>query len=279
MRYPVGGPALSLSTRASGLLSLPTLMGVAQTAHLAGLDLDLSRRVWLVRPQEIVAATQSAELFISSLWAPRIVPGPFARERGLGAAELGASLATAVGADLLVLDRPPHGPGWANSAAVELVEAVRGETGNVAIAIALRPRDLQGTRDHLAQVAALRRAAEEWDFEIALDLLGPIDCRWEAEAAVARLLPRLRLIRTGSLAPLPPGRSRAAMTARAINAAVDSGFRGMFALAPSLPIWRRCRADAVAEAATDTTRRLLARYAAVHDQTRLDSYRQFRESS
>lgn len=281
MSYRPGRPTLALSTRASGLLGLPTLMRVARSAHLDGLDLDLTRRIWLLRPQAIITATEASGLPVTSLWAARVGPGPFERQRRLGAVEMGASLARVFGADLLIVDHPPgRGVGLSIAGIVETVEAIRRhDLAGTNLAVALRPRDLHGTREHLAQLASLRRTAEEWDFELALDLVGPLDCRWEAEAAVMRLLPRLRLVRAASVEPHPPDRSRAAMTSRVLATLVDAGFGGTIALAPELPPWRGCRAAAVADAAETARRRVRDRFAYVHQPERLDSFREFRQRS
>jgi hypothetical protein len=40
--------------------------------------------------------------------------------------------------------------------------------------------------------------AEEWDFDLVLDLVGGVDPQWEAEAAVVRIGSRLRMVRLGA---------------------------------------------------------------------------------
>ena len=88
-------------------------------------------------------------------------------------------------------------------------------------AIGLPPPSLKGGRPHLVLLGAIRRFAEEWELDVAIDLAGRFDPTWEAEAAVARLGDRLRVIRlTGSAsARSAVGRDRVAC--RALHAALD----------------------------------------------------------
>ena len=65
---------------------------------------------------------------------------------------------------------------------------------------------------HPDRLVVLRRLAEEWDFDLALDLCGPIDPTWESEAAISKLMPRLTLVRIGPTESRPPDRATATST-------------------------------------------------------------------
>ena len=88
-------------------------------------------------------------------------------------------------------------------------------------AVALPSSSLKGGRPHLVQLGAIRRFAEEWELDIAIDLTGRFDPTWEAEAAVARLGDRLRAIRLAASAPSRTAVGRDRVACRALHAALD----------------------------------------------------------
>src|SRR5215213_10161356 len=81
---------------------------------------------------------------------------------------------------------------------------------------------LKGGRPHLVQLGGIRRFAEEWDLSVAVDLSGPFDPTWEAEAAIARLGERLSLLRISASAPSRTAVGRDRVACRALHAAIDS---------------------------------------------------------
>ncbi|MFT4036630.1 MAG: hypothetical protein QM692_00515 [Thermomicrobiales bacterium] len=99
--------------------------------------------------------------------------------------------------------------------------------------IGLTAAHLRGGRPHLVQLGALRRFAEEWDLGLALDLTGRLDPTWEAEAAVTRLGPRLRLIRVRDSAPSRAAVGLDRVACRALHAALDREHPLVVAIASS----------------------------------------------
>lgn len=264
-------PVLTLSTRCSRTLRLSTVARVARDADLDGLDIDPSEAV-LPGPSALATVSEKFALPIRSVWlpAPSVWMGwrrKHARDAMLAAAR--ASFASVVVVDLpLGSDRRPS-----RSLLTSTTEAFRASVRpGTRICVGLRPRQLEGGRAHLVELTALRRLAEEWDFEIALDLAGPIDPRWEAEAAIARLGARLGLMRleTEAVTGPPFGRCRAA--ARALSAAIDGGHPTEYALVPRPPLWHPDRGRAMADASLVASRRVRARYAAVEAQRLSDTY-------
>ncbi|MDP9363149.1 MAG: hypothetical protein M3Q10_02760 [Chloroflexota bacterium] len=122
------------------------------------------------------------------------------------------------------------------------------------------------------KLTALRRLAEEWDLGIVLDLAGPIDPRWEAEAAVARLGARLVLLRLDAdvASGLSYGRARPA--ARALLAAFDGGHPTEFAMVSRPSAWSWRWEQTLTEACGIAARRVRTRYAAVEKERVADAY-------
>lgn len=264
-------PVVTLSTRASPRLRLTTFARVAIVAHLDGLDVDLSERLPVV-PSDVIAAVERYAVPVRSVWVPNI--GPWTNWRREHVTDAAATIARASRAAMLVVDLSAGGAGKPVRAAITastiaLRSSLRAETR---MCVAVRARQLEGGRAHLVEMTALRRLAEEWDFEIALDLTGPIDPRWEAEAAVARLGARLRLIRLETEVASGPAHGRGRMATRAFSAAIDGGHAMEFALVPRCPIWRWNRAGVMTGACDTAGRRVRARFAAVEAQRVADAY-------
>ncbi len=95
-------------------------------------------------------------------------------------------------------------------------------------------------------MGALRRTAEEWDFDLALDLCGGIDPRWEAEAAIQRVLPRLTLVRVGTSGGDVSSGTRNRLTRRSLAYLLDQSYAGTLSLAPSVP-WTGVLSPALVE--------------------------------
>ena len=266
-------PPVSLSTRASTALRLRTFFRVAAEAGVDGIDLDLSGPVGRVTPAAVAGLVDASGVPINSVWVSRVLPGPWARRRSDEAARLAAAVARAAPAPTLIVDaRPRGGAEFSRSALAEIAGTVRDWAGDgVRVAIALRPHHLAGGRAHLAHVAILRRLIEEWDLDLALDLLGPVDPQWEVEAAVSRLLPRLAVVRLGPVPVPAPASRRGRLAARALLAALDAGFGGTLAVAPSLPAWQIGWAPALARAAAAAGDHVRLRYAAIYEQPAFDS--------
>jgi hypothetical protein len=139
---------------------------------------------------------------------------------------------------LVVQHAATNGPGGDLAPAVAGIRDAKGQLlGRARPALALAPVNPDGGRDHLARLALLRHMAAEWEFDLALDLTGPLDETWEAEAAIGRLGGRLALIRLGAPYDAHPDSARWRMTRRVVAAALDAGFSGTFALCPRVSLW------------------------------------------
>jgi hypothetical protein len=153
-----------------------------------------------------------------------------------------------------------------------LLQAIREHVPPTArLTLALRPESLLGTREHLDELVALRRLAEEWDFDLALDLNGPIDPAWESEAAVSKILPRLTVVRLGPLASRPPGRGRERQTARVIAYLADLAYDETIAISAGVSFWRPDRTATLARSCQEACRAILTRYEAIHEEPSLDT--------
>ena len=266
-------PQLTLSTRASPVLRLSTLFRTAKDAGLDGIDLDLTGRPLPRSPSQVTAAADRHGVPIRTVWIPR--PGLGTGWQRGRAIDLAVALAKATKPSALLVDLPEPCAGRVSRALViGVVESLRGAAASgTAIAVALRPWQLEGGRSHLVQLTALRRLAEEWDFGVALDLLGAVDPRWEAEAAVTRLGARLSLIRLGGEAKSGRGYWRHRATLRAMATALDNGQRPTLAIAPTLPHWwQTASAASVAAAAATQGRRIVDRFRDVDERRILSAF-------
>lgn len=247
-------PSVVLSTRSSRWLPIGVLSTVAQRAGTQGLDLDLARRS-IVTGGLSGGPRLDASLAgsLDGLWLP------LQRRPRCGAARADRfvddwiSLANRLDIRRVVVDREaalrPIGDRDKRPLLIRLQEGVGPATR---IALVLRPDALEGNRPHLASMSSLRRTAEEWDFDLAVDLLGPLDPRWEAEAALQRIFGRLALVRLSSVGPdqAPDGRTR--LTKRTLSWLLDQSFAGTLSLVPhttwmgmtsSAALERRTRSD------------------------------------
>jgi hypothetical protein len=259
-------PVLTASTLASPLLRLKTLFDLAGYVGLDGVDLDLTGRPALPSVAGFVDLINREEPSIRAVWVPR--PAPWSRSREPLASTIAVEVALAAGADKLVTELPVAAAGQASRPIVTgLVESLRARVGaDLPVTLAIPARRLVGGRSHLVQLTALRRLAEEWDFEIALDLRGPIDPRWEAEAAIDRLGLRLTLIRLSTDVSGGPVSGPYRILRRVAGAALSQEQRIVFALVPAGPPWHRLWSAALAESLRRAGDYLLARYASVEEQ-------------
>lgn len=259
-------PLLTLSTSPVPLLRLSTWFRIARDAGLDGLDLDLSGRPLPGRGR-LLAMADRHDVPIRSVWVPRTgIWTGWRLEQGMAAA---AALANVTAAGCLVVDAPPPANGvFAPAALSGRSDALRAlVTAKTRVVMTVRARHLEGGRRHLVQMTALRRMAEEWEFDLALDLVGTIDPRWEAEAVVSRLGRRLTMIRLGGA-----GTTRHRTSIRALAAAIDGGHVARFAIVPRVPVWQAGHAPAMARAGAETRRRIADRYSAVEAQRFLDVF-------
>jgi hypothetical protein len=240
-------PRFALSTRSSPLLGPAEYARIVQRASIAGLDVDLVVSGWR---RHALRGSPPRGVAAASLWVPASADS---RSPDFVAPWVER-------AALVIVEEA--GDGGADrriqlGAAIRLREVVPATVG---VALAVRPRNAEGGRSHLVRLSMLRNLAEEWDLGLALDLTGSIDWLWEAEAAVARMMPRLRLLRL--LHPLPAldGHVRARLTQRTIAACADNGYDGWISIVAALPVWRWRSADALERAASAATERLAVKF-------------------
>jgi hypothetical protein len=221
MKHRAPAPRFSLSSRSSPLLRADELAHAAYNTVVDGIDLDLagsSFRQRRLAVGSLVTVDGSVSVWVSPTRPWPDPPIPFLSH--------------------VVIDEEkgstPNGKRQLG-AAIQMRERLPESTR---IALATRPRNPDGGRGHLSRLSLLRSVAEEWDFDLALDLSGPVDWLWEAEAAVLRLGPRLRLIRVTCPSPALDTHIRSRLTQRTIAAAVDSAFDGVIAVVVPLPFWR-----------------------------------------
>lgn len=264
-------PLVTLSTSALPLPRPATWFRIARDAGVDGVDLDLSGRP-LPQPDRLLASAERSDVSVRSVWVPRArIWTGWRFEFGMSAA---AALANATSASWLVIDAPAAVNGAFPLATLTArTEALRARlTSKIGVVVTLRPRQLEGGRRHLVQMTALRRMAEEWEFDVALDLVGVIDPRWEAEAVVSRLGNRLKMIRVASDVVTEPGSGRNRASVRALAAVIDGGQLARFAIVPKVSVWQTGHAPALARAAADARRRISDRYSAVEEQRILDAF-------
>ncbi len=200
---------------------------------------------------------------VRSLWVPWV--GMAGTRRWVTQAAAAATTAGLVDASTIVT-RLPNRPGepLSRTAVSGLTAALRGMLpSETHVVVALGGGQLEGGRSHLAQLTVLRRLAEEWDFGIALDLVGRLDPRWEAEAAVARLGARLTLLRVPALSSGSGLDSRSRIVARTIASALDAGRPDVFALVPAPGGWQTLWSPALSREWAAASQRILTRYSVV----------------
>lgn len=239
-------PRLTVSSRTGVIVSAATLVAAATTANLHGISLDLGAEWSFVgRLRRGFRTTEPLLPATRSVWLP-------AERHASGRSDQRYAewleLVSAVRPTSTLVERDmalrPFGT-TSNPLFRRLQEDVAGATR---IALALRPGDLEGSRAHLASLTNLRRMAEEWDFEIAIDMNGMVDPRWEVEAAMQRVLPRLALVQVGSAAGGQRGSVQGRLASRAISFLLDQSYAGEISLAPDLPLVAALQSSALVDA-------------------------------
>ena len=251
-------PQLVLSTSVSRLRPLSCLASAAADAGMDGLDLDLGGRRFAPRSGVTLARAASLGAPVRAVWLP-----PAAVTGGWRAAAWrAATVELAAGGGGRVVVRLPNAASYVGrvqvTAVTEPLRHLIGSQGRVAVC--LPSRWLVGGRAHLVQLGSLRRLAEEWDFDLALDLTGTIDPQWEAEAAVLRLGRRVVLLRVAAMPSAQATDARGRLTARALVPALESGMVETIVLAPSVAPWHLTRAG-IAAAAADIASQVRSRQA------------------
>lgn len=244
------------------MLSLTALAVVARQAGTQGLDLDLAgRSITLAGLSSGPRVGPEVADQIDSVWLPLRRAPPLAGARVDHLLNDWIDLARAAGAQRLVVDRNaalrPLGEQDKRPLLIRLQEALGASTR---VTVVLRPAELEGTRPHLAMLGALRRTAEEWDFDLAVDLVGNIDPRWEAEAALQRLHSRLTLVRLGTAGSDLSSAGRGRLTSRSLAYLLDQSFPGTLSLVPRVPWLGRLSRAALERTTHDQMRCIVERH-------------------
>jgi hypothetical protein len=244
-------PRFAVSSRSTPLLGCDDLLRVADAAAIDGVDIDLTGSS--LRRRFVHIDRLPGLEGVLSLWLP---------SASRPTADATASLGTVQRAAVVVDEERGSKPNGKTQlgTAIRLRELVPASTR---IALAVRPRNPDAGRAHLTRLSLLRNLAEEWDLDLALDLSGPVDWLWEAEAAIFRLAPRLRLLRVISPLPTLDAHTRSRLTQRTIAACIDSGFDGLIAVVCPMPIWRWRAPSALERSTRIAVERLGSRFGIV----------------
>lgn len=259
-------PSLILSTRATRLRGPSTLIRWTHDLGLDGVDLDLTGRLVAADPLELAVLAATERVAIRSVHVG--FAGFGAHPRWNDSVRAKAAIAVARRTNARIIARLPdlNAGRFDRQAIASLSERVRSDAGSHSLlTLMIPPRWLVGGRAHLVLLTSLRRLAEEWEFDLGLDLSGSIGVEWEAEAAVLRLGRRLKLVRV-SVLPMGNGAPSASarLSARAIVPALESDALEAIILAPTVPLWRPT-ATAFAIACDALSDHILARFAKVSD--------------
>jgi hypothetical protein len=232
-RPPVPGrPTIVLGSSASALGSAANALSVTEAGPFYALDLDL-RDAWLAPAwHQIASRHATSTVRLRSLWLPATLTGFNVDRRHARITDLLVHGRDDLGLRELIVPRlAAESPGV--NLAAEARAFTKASNGVVRIAIGIRAASLMRHADHLDRLAAIRRTIEEWDLGVALDLTGDIPAGWEAEAAIARLVRRMSLVR---LEPwlLPTGQPNLSpaglLAARSLAMLADQGYAGIISL-------------------------------------------------
>jgi hypothetical protein len=234
-------PRVVISSRSSPVLPFHQWREISEHAGADGIDFDI---VHALRRRLLLRGTSrhpTAVTAIQSIWIGEKLPGWLTSHLSEGCV-------------VVVPFARLNGGRKSQTVDPTAISALRQEIPGVAdIAIALTPVNHEGTRTHLDRISAFRHIAEEWDVDIALDLTGAIDPRWEAEAAILRLGERLRLTRF-----VPPSfdhrhlwhdslHMREVSVARVLAAIADFGLDPTLSLNVPMPLWDWANPIAIAD--------------------------------
>ena len=216
--------AITFSSRRT-MVPASLVQRAAAQARIDGLDVDALSAIagWLLERLEVA---DDAYVPTRSLWLPASELQS-ERTRRLIAK---VSQLQPNAPPFIVIPIPASGPRYELTRNLELARRV---TQGWPVVLGLPPAGLKGGRPHLVQLGGIRRFAEEWDLSVALDLAGPFDPTWEAEAAVARLGQRLRLVRISASAASRTAVGRDRVACRALHAAIDGDHGLDVAIAPA----------------------------------------------
>lgn len=225
-------PTLTISTSTSRYIGPNRYAKIAAHAALAGVDIDLTAnallKLALRRSSSPITTFDTAAIWLpDSRSANRSVFGSLANHDHI------IDMVERLGPKSLVLD-PPGRVRSSGTDSRSIIRAVRElKDSKPSVNLVLRSYTLSPGRTHLAEMTALRRAAEEWDFGLALDLSGYVDPRWEVEAAIQRVLPRLRSVRMGGSLSASRTSVQQRIAHRLVDYLIDQQYAGTISLVPA----------------------------------------------
>lgn len=231
-------------------MAVEHLAAIATKAGYPAIEVDRTGRPpWRGRyePQPHIGAARPR---IAALWLPYGMKGHSIDRWQRTEPAIRQSLAARP--ERVVIAMPKNETLLSRAEIAGIAESVRALVGaELPITLALASESLLGGRSHLAQLTVLRRLAAEWEFDLALDLTGKLDTRWEAEAAILRLGARLRLLRVAGVRRGGDWHPAARLVARAVTAALQAEPGVTLSLVPALAPWQRLSARSVARAASE----------------------------
>jgi hypothetical protein len=267
-------PLLTFATFGHPLTSLKSLGETARRAQLPTLDLELEGRVGRIEPDSLAREIEDLHLCLHALWLMGPPLGFFATRRESVTAERLSSIVKLTGAPAVVCAAPLE-EGAAAERAASLIRHLQATLPSTTrLTLALRPHQLEPSRSHLDRLVVLRRLAEEWDYDLALDLCGPVDAGWESEAAISKVLPRLTVVRIGPIESRPPGRGRVRQTQRVLAYLADQGYERAIAIAATAPPLPFGRTDALARSLDRTADMVMAKFNWVEHERWMDALRE-----
>ncbi len=248
------------------LLGRPTVdADDASSAGLFGVDLDL-RHAWRAPGEADIE--RLGDIRIRSAWLPTRYSGMAIDQRSDRLRTFLGEAANRHGLRTLVISSRAT----AENVPINVIAHEQAKRFGIRLALEVRAETLLDARGpHLTRVANIRRFAEEWDLDIALDLGSGDLAGWETEAALMRLFPRLSLVRIGPMHG-PGGRHAvtpgASVATRTVKMLADQAFGGLISVLPAtpLPSWWSWASHPSLDAAVAAREEILATY------DRIDQY-------
>lgn len=231
---PAARPTLILGGDSRLLGSVRHALSVASLGSFCALDLDL-RHSWRAPScAQILPLAEHETIRIRSVWLPDIMRGPMLLQRAQRLDDFLRQSRDNHGLRQLIVPRLHQQEDGYNVS--RLARDLTNHTGGVVrLAIGVHAASFVRQPDYLDRITAIRRASEEWDIDIALDLTGNVSPSWECEAAVAKMFHRLALVRIDPWLDddgMPGMSSRAQLAARSLAMLADQGYTGIISLYP-----------------------------------------------
>jgi len=233
---PGGRPTVLYGGEASWFGSLGGQIRTASEHEFYSIDVDL-RSSWMAPSWSAMAPLLSREMIrVRSVWIAGMLTGPLVNQRTDRLMDFLRGCRREHGLRTIVIPRAAHIRRGSSLGPHIRKFAAEGTGAVPRVAVGIRGAD----RGHLDQLRAIRRLAEEWDLDVALDLTGSVPRDWEAEAAIMRLLPRLALVRITPVADDGPYRTPIvgrSIAARSVAILADQGYTGPISVAaPAHPL-------------------------------------------